>query len=124
MVSIAGKSSGLIRGSRTEAGNSGYLTSASNGLWLQQTFSLTNARNNTHGANNGVNGNPLACNDANGSPLGSYPCDEADDQTWSHVVLTQQQGQVVRASSGGNQTVTSATAYTYFLTTNFAGKQC
>jgi RHS repeat-associated protein len=30
----------------------------------------------------------------------------------------------VRASSGGNQTVTNTTAYTYFLTTNFAGKEC
>lgn len=109
--------------STTYDGNSRYLSMASNGMGLAQTFSWQNARSNTHGANNGVNGDPMACN-SSGNPIGSYPCDEADDQSWSHVVMTQQQGQVIRAASGGNQTVTSTTAYTYALTTNWPGKEC
>jgi hypothetical protein len=85
-------SSTCILWSRSEDGNSRYLSSASNGMGLAQTFAWQNARSNMHGANNGVNSNPLACNDTSGNPIGTYPCDEADDQEWSHAVLTQQQG--------------------------------
>ncbi len=110
--------------STTYDGNSRYLNSASNGMGLAQSFIWTDARSNMHGANNGVNGNPLACNDGNGNPIGSYPCDEADDQEWSHVVLMSQTGSVIRAASSGNVAVNGTTAYTYTLTTGWTGKEC
>lgn len=84
--------------SLTEGGNSRYLTSASNGQGLAQTFSWANAHNNTHGAAQPTN--PLYC-DASQS---GYPCDEADDQAWSQIVLTQESDtvqQVTQAGQGG-----------------------
>jgi RHS repeat-associated protein len=107
--------------SESAAGNSRYLATASNGLGLAQSFAWGNARNNTHGVTSGGSpADPLYCD----SHLTGYPCDEADDQAWSHAALTSESASVVRAASGGNQTITSTTAYTYQLTTNFAGKEC
>jgi RHS repeat-associated protein len=93
-------------------GNSRYLSSANNGLGLAQTFSWAEARNNTHGVNSGGSTtDPLYCT----SHQSGYPCNLADDENWSHAVLTSQSGSVVRPSSSGNNTVTSTTSYSYLL---------
>ncbi len=97
---------------QSHSGNSRYMTSASNGQGLAQTFSWAEARNNTHGVNSGGSStDPLYCD----SHQSGYPCDLADDENWSHVVLTGQSNSVVRPSSSGNNTVTSTTSYSYLL---------
>jgi YD repeat-containing protein len=109
-------------------GNSRYLATADNGLGLHQIFSWAEGRNNTHGVNGGGTNtlNPLYCD---GKESQGYPCNEADDQNWSHEVLTQEQEQVIRLSQSGqggqqtNTTVTSTTTYTYQLTT-FTATPC
>jgi RHS repeat-associated protein len=119
--------SGCLMWSQSYAGNSRYLATADNGLGLHQIFSYANARNNTHGVNGGGTNtlDPLYCN----SHQTGYPCNQADDQNWSHTVLTQEEDQVVRltqAGQGGTQTntmVDSKTAYSYQLTT-YTGTPC
>jgi RHS repeat-associated protein len=116
-----GNGSGCLLWMTTFYGNQRYLSSVNNGLGLTQSFSWDNARNNTHGVNDGNHGataNPLYCNNP---PQGqgtesTYPCDEADDQNWSHIVVTQQQ-----ATTNG---VTSTTGYTYFLTWPLPEQEC
>lgn len=106
-------------------GNSRYIASADNGLGLHQTFSWEGALNNTHGVNGGGSNasNPFYCysSGVNGS---TYPCDEASDENWSHIVLTQQDASVVRASSSGNVTVTTATSYNYTLAYPLQAQPC
>jgi RHS repeat-associated protein len=119
-----GTGSGCLLWSPSYEGNSYYLASVSNGLGLQQTFSWANARNNTWGVNQGSTLNPLAC-----TTQSQFPCNEADDQNWSHVVLTQEAGTVVRASQNGqggaqtNTPVTTTTSYTYQLS-SFTAQPC
>jgi RHS repeat-associated protein len=103
--------------SQSYEGNSYYLSSASNGMGLAQTFSWQNARDNS-----GPGGvppgssllDPFACNGSNQS---ISPCDVADYQAWSRIVLTQQTESVVRqsqAGQGGAQTSTPVTGtYSY-----------
>ncbi len=125
-----GNGSGCLLWSRTVAGNNRYLSSASNGMGLAQTFSWDNARNNMHGVvGGGANtSNPLYCNDA--SRQSTYPCDEADDETWSRVILTQDTEQVLRLTQngqGGTQTstpVTGTTSYTYTLAYPLVAQEC
>jgi RHS repeat-associated protein len=122
-----GSGSGCLLWSTSYAGNDRYLTSASNGLGLAQTFTYAEARNNTHGVNGGGatnTANPLYCNTLTSSQQATYPCSETDDQNWSRMVLTQQQGLVVRAASSGNVTVTSTTGYQYTLTYPLLANWC
>jgi RHS repeat-associated protein len=110
--------------SQSYDGNSRYLTTADNGLGLHQVFSWAEARNNTHGVNGGGTNalNPLYCSLVLNYPS-SYPCNQADDQNWSHIVLTQEKDTIIRLSQngqGGQQTSTpvdSITSYSYQLTT-------
>src|SRR5260370_29161329 len=96
--------------SQSYAGNSYYMTSASNGLGLAQTFSWQNARDNMHGVNGGGTTNtqnPFYCNGT--GVQSSYPCYSPDDEAWSPLVLTQQTNSLVRqvqAAPGGQQTAT------------------
>ncbi len=109
---------------QTYDGNSRYITSASNGQGLAQAFTWADARNNTHGSAQPAN--PLYC-DANQT---GYPCDEADDQAWSRIVLGEQDNtvlQVTQAGQNGQQTTTPVTSkyvYTYQLTYPLVAQEC
>jgi RHS repeat-associated protein len=112
--------------SQSNQSNSYYLTLASNGLGLSQSFGWQLARGNTHGVNAGGNNlDPFYC-DAH--PTG-YPCNQADDQNWSHAVMTQESGSVnwiSQSGQGGTQTttpVTGTTTYGYQLT-NLVTRVC
>jgi hypothetical protein len=61
--------------SRSYDGNSWYLSSASNGLGLAQTFTYAWARNNTHGVNGGGanTANPLYCSSLSATAPGAVP---------------------------------------------------
>ncbi len=113
-----GNGSGCLLWNQSFDGNSYYLSTADNGMGLHQTFSWANARNNTHGVNGGGSNNeiPLYCNGLSAADQKVYPCNEADDQNWSHAVLTQQKGDVVRASTDGDTTISSTSTYAYTLT--------
>jgi hypothetical protein len=95
--------------SQSYEGNSYYLTSASNGLGLQQSFTWQNARNNTWGVPSGDLLDPFVCNSAQSTS----PCDVTDDGFWSRIVLTQRSDTVLRlsqAGQGGAQTSTPVTS--------------
>ena len=106
--------------SRAYDGNSYYLTSATNGLGLAQTFGYGWARSNTHGPN----ADPFACWN-----VFTNPCNKADSQSWSRLVLTQESGSIVRLTQngqGGAQTSTAVTttkSYVYTLAT-FVANPC
>ncbi|HET9847054.1 MAG TPA: hypothetical protein VFR68_00670, partial [Candidatus Dormibacteraeota bacterium] len=108
--------------SQSYDGNSWYLASASNGLGLSQSFGWILARNNTHGVNGGGanNTNPFYCTQASSTVQSSYPCDEADDQSWSRVVLTQQSGTVLQQSQGGQGGNQAATPVNSTISYNYA----
>src|SRR5262249_23180268 len=59
-----------------------------------------------------------------------YPCDLADDQSWSRIVVQQRDDTVVQVTQngqGGTQTntpVTSSHVYTYQLTYPLAAQEC
>ncbi len=119
---------GCLMWSQSYGGNSRYLASTTNGLGLLQTYTWAEGRNNTFGVPGGGTNNldPLYCD---GTQQATYPCTQADDQNWSHAVLTQMTSQVVRLSQHGqggqqtNFTVTSTTAYFYQLST-FTATPC
>jgi RHS repeat-associated protein len=117
--------------SESYAGNSYYMTSASNGLGLAQTFSWQNAHDNMHGVNGGGatnTQNPFYCNGT--GVQNSYPCYSADDEAWSRMVLTQQTNSLVRlsqAGQGGQQTstpVTGTTTYNYQVAYPLLAQEC
>lgn len=93
-------------------GNSYYLSDYTNGLGLDESFTWRLARNNTHPA--GVasqDTDPMSCD---GAESGGFPCDLADDETWSRVVLWQRSDTVERSSSaGGTVAVTSTVTYRF-----------
>jgi YD repeat-containing protein len=104
--------------SQTYDGNSRYLASVSNGQGLLTTFTWANARNNTHGVNAGGSSiDPIYCN----SHQSGYPCNSADDQAWSRIVVTGQTNTVVQLTQSGqgglrwSTLVTNTHAYTYQL---------
>jgi hypothetical protein len=111
--------------SQSYEGNSYYLASVNNGLGLNQSFSWVKARDNMHGVTvTSSSGDPLYCTNAQAGVPGytggsAYPCDMADDETWSRVVLSKQTNSLVRlaqAGQGGTQTATPVdeiTNYTY-----------
>ncbi len=104
--------------------NSRYLSSISNGEGLQQTISWVNARNNTHGSAQPAN--PFYC-DANQT---GYPCNSADDQAWSRIVVAQRDDivdRITQAGQGGTQTITpidTQEVYSYLLTYPLAAQEC
>ncbi len=123
-----GNGSGCLLWAQSYAGNSRFLATISNGQGLSQSFSWAVAHNNTHGVPGGgaANANPLAC-DTNQS---GYPCNEADDRGWSHVVLTQENATTTRLTQngqGGTQTITPITEtanYSYQLTYPLPRQMC
>jgi len=123
--------SGCSLWSTTYANNDRYLTTANNGEGLEQTFGWGNARNNTHGLPNSLDpSNPLYCTNASASVQAAYPCNLADDQAWSRVVLVQRDDVVNRisqAGQGGQQTTTPVDGthrYTYYLTYPLGAQEC
>jgi RHS repeat-associated protein len=114
-----GNGGGCVLWSQSYDGNSFYLTSISNGIGEAQGFSWQMARDNMHGVNGGGNNtsDPLYCNGP--AVQASYPCNMADDETWSRIVLSQKTDTVVRLwccdGQGHNvsTTVTSSTNYAY-----------
>ncbi|GCE13576.1 RHS repeat-associated core domain-containing protein [Tengunoibacter tsumagoiensis] len=124
-----GNGSGCILWSKNGPPNDRYMTSASNGMGMSQSFSWGQAHNNTHGVPGGGqnNADPFYCNS---QPSGSYPCNETDDQSWSREVLTQNSDTTVRLTQngqGGAQTstpVTSTTSYQYKLPYPLVSQQC
>jgi RHS repeat-associated protein len=108
-----GNGQGCNLWSQSYEGNSYYLTTASNGLGLQQSFGWQNARNNTWGVPSGDLLDPFVCNAAQGAK----PCDIADDASWSRIILTQRSESLLRltqAGQGGAQTSTPVTGtYTF-----------
>ena len=121
-----GSGSGCLLWGQSYAGNSYYLATVDNGMGLHQIFSWEDGRNNTHGVNGGGSNtaNPNYCNTLSSGQQATYPCNEADDENWSHVVLTQQNSEVVNASSTGNTTVQNLTSYAYDLTYPLAEQEC
>jgi RHS repeat-associated protein len=123
-----GNGSGCPLWSQSYPNNSRFLATASNGLGLLQTFSWVLARNNSHGVPGGGSNNadPLYCD----SHQSGYPCNEADDSGWSHVVLSQESNTTLRLTQngqGGQQTstpVTETTGYTYQLTYPLPAQEC
>ncbi len=114
--------------SQSYSGNSRYLATVSNGTGLQQTLSWFNGRNNTHGVNSpGSPSDPTYCNGREGQ---GYPCNEADDQQWSRIGVSERDDSVVQLTQngqGGQQTsttVTSRSVYTYQLTYPLAAQEC
>ena len=75
--------------SQSYEGNGYYLSTVDNGMGLQQTYTWANARDNTHGVNGGGgnNADPLYCNGLSAAQQATYPCNMADDQSWSRVTL-------------------------------------
>jgi hypothetical protein len=107
---------------QSQDGNSFYLTSVSNGLGLAQSFSYQLARNNTHDPATGSPGggsDPFFCTNAGADVQASYPCDVADDEGWSRVVLTQKTNSLLRlfknplGTGTSQRTVNSTTSYSY-----------
>jgi len=97
---------------------------------MAQTFSWENGRNNTHGTPTGTHpDNPFYCTTAGPNTQDAYPCDEADDQAWSHIIITSQSGSVNRisqAGQGGTQTtlpIASTTSYGY-QSTVYTAQNC
>lgn len=121
-----GNGSGCLLWSQSYEGNSYYLATVDNGMGLQQTYTWTNARNNTHGVNGGGanSANPAYCNALSAAQQATYPCNMADDQSWSRVILVSQREQHYRAASTGNQLVDSLTNYAYSLTYPLNAQQC
>lgn len=122
-----GNGSGCLLWSQSYEGNSYYLSTVDNGMGLQQTYTWENARNNTHGVNGGGGTNtpdPLYCNGLSATQQATYPCNMADDQSWSRVILTSQREQHHRAASTGNVLVDSLTNYGYSLTYPLNAQQC
>jgi RHS repeat-associated protein len=122
--------------SHSYGGNDLYLWHASNGLGLQQTFTWTYGRNNTHGSGAGAHADPYACAPvtySGGVPTSNdpstwsnaYPCDEADDQNWSRVLVAAGTSTVLQPmSTGAPQTTTELSNYTYFLTYPLVAQEC
>ncbi len=121
-----GTGSGCILWNASYAGNSYYLSTADNGQGLYQIFTWENARNNTHGVNGGGTNTADAnyCNTLNPTAQATYPCNEADDENWSHIVLAEEDDEVYNASSGDNSLVQQATSYAYDLSYPLVAQEC
>jgi RHS repeat-associated protein len=127
-----GNGAGCVLWSQSYEGNSYYLASASNGLGMSQTFTWVDNRDNMHGVPSGGQPyDPFYCTglqDNNGG--NTYPCNMADDATWSRISLKQKTNSLIRltqAGQGGAQTstpVVGPTIYTYANATGLAAPKC
>ncbi len=113
--------------SQSYAGNSRYLATIDNGQGLHQALTWQNARNNTHGTPAGGSpANPFYCN----TNQAGYPCNAADDQAWSRIVLTELDKAVTvsyQYGQGGyvySYPMTTSTVYSYLLTYPLAAEDC
>jgi RHS repeat-associated protein len=110
--------------SQSYAGNSRYLSSIDNGQGLNQQITWENARNNTHGS--ASPSDPFYCN----THQSGYPCNSADDQAWSRIVVqsrTNTVQQITQNGQGGAQTttpITSTYVYNYVQTYPLAAQEC
>ncbi|MBF6589410.1 MAG: hypothetical protein IVW57_02625, partial [Ktedonobacterales bacterium] len=108
-------------------GNGNFLTSSSNGLGEQSTFTYVLGHNNTHGVNSGSVTDPTTCNS---ELVANTNCALADDENWSRVLLASRADSVrwiTQAGQGGTQNTTpedSQTNYTYALTYPLPAPQC
>src|SRR5579875_1708278 len=99
-----GPGTGCSLWSVSHADNDRYLTTVDNGEGLHTTFTWQNARNNTHGLPTGIPATrPFSCTTASSSTQAAYPCDAADDQAWSRIVLPQRDDTVVQLSHAGTR---------------------
>ncbi len=122
-----GSGSGCLLWSQSYDGNSYYLSSLDNGMGLHSIFAWDNARSNKHGVNGGGatnTPNPLYCNTLSAQQQATYPCNAADDHTWSRATLTSRREQHYRAASSGNVLVDSQITYLYFLAYPLTAQQC
>jgi RHS repeat-associated protein len=123
-----GNGGGCLLWEQSYGNNSHFLSSVSNGQGLSQSFSWMLARNNSHGVNGGGSNNsdPFYCD----SHQSGYPCNEADDSGWSHVVLSSKSNTTTRLTQngqGGQQTstpITETTNYSYQLTYPLPAQEC
>ena len=110
--------------SQSYAGNSRYVSSIDNGQGLKQSITWANARNNTHGS--AAPSDPYYCN----THQSGYPCNSADDQAWSRIVVQNCSNtiqQMTQNGQGGAQTttpITSTYVYTYVQTYPLAAQEC
>jgi RHS repeat-associated protein len=127
-----GDGAGCVLWSQSYGGNSAYLTSVSNGIGLTESFTWQDNRDNMHGVNPGTSPtDPMYCttNQINGGG-NAFPCDMADDETWSRVSLASQTNGLVRktqAGQGGTQTSTpinGTTTYKYKDVYPLASQEC
>src|SRR5579883_446077 len=100
MIFLIASDMGCSLWSVSHAGNDRYLTTVDNGEGLHTTFTWQNARNNTHGL---PTTRPFSCTTADSTTQAQYPCDAADDQAWSRIVLTQRDDTVVQLSQAGTR---------------------
>jgi RHS repeat-associated protein len=127
-----GIGAGCVLWSQSYEGNSYYLASVSNGLGLSQTFSWVDNRDNMHGVTSGGQPyDPFYCTHLQDTGSGNtYPCNVADDATWSRISLAQKTNSLIRltqAGQGGTQTstpVAGTTVYTYTNATGLAAPKC
>src|SRR6266545_3587614 len=128
--------SGCVLWSQSYEGNSYYLATVSNGLGLSQTFGWGASRDNMHRVTAGGDpADPWYCTNAQAGVPGYsggsvYPCDMADDETWSRISLASETDDLVRltqAGQGGTQTSTTVsglTLYTYKDTYPLLAQEC
>lgn len=104
-----GNGSGCLLWEQSHVNNGRFLSSVSNGQGLSQSFNWTLARNNSHGVPGGGSNNadPLYCN----AHQTGYPCNEADDSGWSHVVLLTQSATTVRLTQHGQDGTNTPLAF-------------
>ena len=122
--------------SQSYNGNSYYLATVSNGIGLTESFAWQDNRDNAHGVTSGgYPADPMYCTNAQAGVTGysggsAFPCNMADDQTWSRASLTSQTNTVVRLTQdgqGGTQASTpiaGTTSYTYEDAYPLANEQC
>jgi len=95
-----------------ETYNTAYLATADNAQGYTQSYNWVNARNNQHGVmSGGTLTDPLACN---GNESKGYPCNVADDEAWSRIVLNDRYDD--NGDAGGG-CLCSTWGYTYYLQT-------
>jgi RHS repeat-associated protein len=96
-------------------------------MGLHSIFAWDDAHSNKHGVNGGGGTNtpnPLYCNTLSAQQQATYPCNAADDHTWSRATLTSRRDQHYRAASSGNVLVDSQITYLYFLAYPLTAQQC
>jgi RHS repeat-associated protein len=111
-----GYGSGCLLWSQSYDGNSWFLSTASNGQGLTQSFEWQDARNNTSMLGGDL---PFQCDDPNNQS--TVLCRAPDNQAWSRIVLTKSTGSTISPSQSGqggaivNTSVTGTTTYAYVL---------